>query len=233
MDADEKKMSIKQWAEEDRPREKMLLKGKTALSDAELLAILISTGTKEFSAVELGKIILKKANNNLIDLARFTIEDFKKIKGIGEAKAISIAAALELGRRRSAEMPEQKPLLNSSKEAAQFIQPLLADETIEKFYLLYLNRSGRLLNVECISSGGVSGTVVDPKVIFKKAIENNAVSIILCHNHPSGNLKPSQADIDITKKLFKAGELIDIAVHDHLIVANTGYFSFADEGLIR
>ncbi len=229
---EETKIPITQWAEEDRPREKMLLKGKQALSDAELLAILISTGTKEFSAVELGKLILKKVNNNLNDLARLSVDDLKKTKGIGEAKAISIAAALELGRRRKAELMEDKPVINSSQAAAAVIQPLLADETVELFYLLYLNQANRLLKMECISNGGVSGTVVDSKIIFKKALENNAVSLVLCHNHPSGNLKPSQADLDITKKLKQAGDMLGIIIFDHLIVANTGYYSFTDNGLM-
>ncbi len=226
------KIPITQWAEEDRPREKMLLKGKQALSDAELLAILISTGTKEFSAVELGKIILKNANNNLNDLARFTIEDFKKIKGIGEAKAISIAAALELGRRRKAELIDDKPIVKTSSDAAAILQPILADETTEQFMVLFLNQACRLIKQENISQGGMTGTVVDAKIIFKKALENNATSLILCHNHPSGNLNPSQADIDITKKLKQAGTLMGIDVHDHIIVANTGYYSFADNSLL-
>ncbi len=228
----ETRIPITQWAEEDRPREKMLLKGKQALSDAELLAILISTGTKEFSAVELGKIILKNANNNLNDLARFTIEDFKKIKGIGEAKAISIAAALELGRRRKAELMEDKPIVKTSREAASILQPMLADESTEQFMVLFLNQACRLIKMENISNGGMTGTVVDAKIIFKKALENNATSLILCHNHPSGNLNPSQADIDVTKKLKQAGTLMGIDVHDHIIVANTGYYSFADNSLL-
>ena len=171
-------------------------------------------------------------NNNLNDLARLSVDDLKKTKGIGEAKAISIAAALELGRRRKAELMEDKPLINSSQAAAAVIQPLLADETVELFYLLYLNQANRLLKMECISNGGVSGTVVDSKIIFKKALENNAVSLVLCHNHPSGNLKPSQADLDITKKLKQAGDMLGIIIFDHLIVANTGYYSFTDNGLM-
>ena len=228
----ETKIPITQWAEEDRPREKMLLKGKQALSDAELLAILISSGTRELSAVELGKLILKNVNNNLNDLARLSIDDLKKTKGIGEAKAITIAAALELGRRRKAESPDEKPTVKTSREAASILQPLLADETIEHFYLMHLNQACKLLKLENVSQGGMTGTVVDAKIIFKKALENNATSLILCHNHPSGNLKPSQADIDITKKLKQAGELMGIDIHDHIIVANTGYYSFADEGLM-
>jgi DNA repair protein RadC len=228
----ESKIPITQWAEEDRPREKMLLKGKQALSDAELLAILIGSGSREHSAVELCKIILQKVNNNLNDLARCSIDDFQKIKGIGEAKAITIAAALELGRRRKSESIEEKPLIKTAKDAAQILQPILADETIEQFYLLHLNRANRLLKTECISTGGVSGTVADAKVIFKKALDAGASSIVLCHNHPSGNLKPSDADIELTKKIVASGKLLDINVLDHLIVANTGWYSFQDEGMM-
>jgi DNA repair protein RadC len=228
----ETKIPITQWAEEDRPREKMVLKGKQALSDAELLAILIGSGSREHSAVELCKILLQRVNNNLNDLARCSIDDLQKLKGIGEAKAITIAAALELGRRRKPESLDEKPTIKSSKDAAQILQPLLADETIEHFYLLHLNRANKLLKTECISQGGTSGTVADAKIIFKKALEAGASSIILCHNHPSGNLKPSEADIQLTKKLVASGKLIDIEVHDHLIVANTGWFSFQDEGML-
>jgi DNA repair protein RadC len=228
----ESKIPITQWAEEDRPREKMLLKGKQALSDAELLAILIGSGSREHSAVELCKIILQKVNNNLNDLARCSIDDFQKTKGIGEAKAITIAAALELGRRRKSESIEEKPLIKTAKDAAQILQPILADETIEQFYLLHLNRANRLLKTECISTGGVSGTVADAKVIFKKALDAGASSIVLCHNHPSGNLKPSDADIELTKKIVASGKLLDINVLDHLIVANTGWYSFQDEGMM-
>jgi DNA repair protein RadC len=225
-------MPITQWAEEDRPREKMLLKGKEALSDAELLAILIGSGSREYSAVELCKIVLQKVNNNLNDLARCSIDDLTKTKGIGQAKAITIAAALELGRRRKAEQPEEKPIIKTAADAANIIQPLLADELLEKFYLLYLNRASKLIKYECISTGGVAGTVVDAKIIFKKALDAGASSIILCHNHPSGNLTPSQQDIDITKKIVQSGKLLDIIVIDHLIVANTGWYSFANEGTL-
>jgi DNA repair protein RadC len=228
----ESKIPITQWAEEDRPREKMVLKGKQALSDAELLAILIGSGSREHSAVELCKILLQRVNNNLNDLARCSLDDLQKLKGIGEAKAITIAAALELGRRRKPENMDEKPLIKTSKDAADILQPILADEVIEQFYLLHLNRANKLLKTEGISVGGVSGTVVDAKIIFKKALDAGAVGIILCHNHPSGNLKPSEADIHLTKKLVAAGKLIDIAVIDHLIVANTGWYSFKDEGMM-
>jgi DNA repair protein RadC len=226
------KIPITQWAEEDRPREKMLLKGKQALSDAELLAILIGSGSREHSAVELCKILLQRVNNNLNDLARCSLDDLQKLKGIGDAKAITIAAALELGRRRKPENMDEKPMITSSKDAAQILQPILADETIEQFYLLHLNRANRVLKTECISSGGTSGTVADAKIIFKKALESGATNLILCHNHPSGNLKPSDADIQLTKKLASAGKLLDVEILDHLIVANTGWYSFRDEGMI-
>jgi len=222
--------TIKQWAEEDRPREKLMLKGKSALSDAELIAILIGSGTASLSAVDVAKLILQKAENNLNQLARFTLKDLKTIKGIGEAKAITIMSALELGRRRKETEIFQKPKITSSKDAYDVIKADLLDLEYEEFWVLLLNRANQVIKKERISAGGVSGTVADPKIIFKKALDELASGIILVHNHPSGNLNPSQADIQLTTKVKEGGKLLDISVLDHLIFANQGYFSFADEG---
>ena len=227
-----KTLSIKSWAEEDRPREKLLLKGKHSLSEAELIAILISSGNAEETAVELSRRILQKAENNLNELGRLTVRDLMEFKGIGEAKAISIIAALELGRRRKDSAPLQREKITNSRDAAAIFQPLLGDHLHEEFWLLFLNRSNTVLGRHALSSGGVTGTVVDPKMIFKAALENRATSIIMCHNHPSGNLKPSEEDLRLTRKLAEAGKLMEIQVVDHLIVSQHGFFSFADEGLL-
>jgi DNA repair protein RadC len=223
---------ILSWAEEDRPREKLLLKGKAALSDAELIAILIGSGTRELSAVDLSKVILQKASNNLNELARLTIKDLMKIKGIGEAKAISIAAALELGRRRKESEPVRRPRISSSKDAYEQIQPYLLDLPHEEFWLLLLNRANEVIRPVQISQGGVSGTVADPKIIFKVAIEYLASAVILVHNHPSGNLRPSEADKELTRRLLAAGKMLEIPILDHLIFTDKSYLSFADEGLL-
>jgi DNA repair protein RadC len=223
---------ILSWAEEDRPREKLLLKGKAALTDAELVAILIGSGTRDLSAVDLSKIILQKANNNLNELAKLSIKDLIKIKGIGEAKAISIAAALELGRRRKESEVVRRPRISSSRDAYEQIQPYLLDLPHEEFWLLLLNRANEVIRPVQVSQGGVSGTVADPKIIFKLAIECLASAIILIHNHPSGNLKPSEADKDLTRRLASAGKLLEIPILDHLIFTDTSYLSFADEGLM-
>lgn len=225
-------LSIKAWAEEDRPREKMLLKGKQSLSEAELLAILIGSGSTEETAVGLAQRILHSVENNLQELGKSSIAELMKFKGIGQAKAITITAALELGRRRQLSQIRSKPQITSSREAFKVIAPLLMDLPHEEFWILLLNRANRVMAREQVSIGGVSGTVVDAKIIFRKAIEGNACSLILCHNHPSGNLQPSQADIDLTHKLVAAGKNLDILVLDHLIVAETGYYSLADEGVI-
>jgi DNA repair protein RadC len=227
------KTSIKNWAEDDRPREKLMLKGKSVLSDAELIAILISSGNNEESAVELSQRILRYANDNLIELSKMGINDLiKNFKGIGEAKAISIIAALELGkRRRSSEVLEKKKI-SSSKEAFEVIQSYIADIQHEEFWIILLGRNNKIIKTLCVSEGGTAGTVVDPKKIFKLAIENNASSLILCHNHPSGATKPSEADIKITNKLKKAGEMLELNVVDHIILGDENYFSFADEGIL-
>ncbi len=222
--------TIKSWAEEDRPREKLLIRGKEHLSDAELIAILIGSGNKNESAVALAQKILNTVENNLNELGKATIKELMKFKGIGEAKAISIVAAMEIGRRRQRSQIKKKTQVKSSRDAYNVLVTLLVDLPHEEFWILLLNRSNRVIHKECISRGGVAGTVVDAKIIFNKALSYLASSIILCHNHPSGNLRPSQADIDITKKLKKAGEVLEINVLDHLIISEQGYYSFADDG---
>ena len=223
---------IRSWAEEDRPREKLMLKGRAALSDAELIAILIGSGTRDLSAVDLSKIILNSAANNLNELARLTVKDLSKFKGIGEAKAISIVAALELGRRRKEQERPQRARITCSRDAYEEIKPHLLDKPHEEFWILLLNRANEVVRPVQISSGGVSGTVADPKLIFKHALEQLASALILVHNHPSGSLTPSQADKELTKKLKDAGRLLDIPVLDHLIFTDRTYLSFADEGLL-
>jgi DNA repair protein RadC len=228
----EKNNSIKQWAKDDRPREKLLLKGPESLSDSELLAILIHNGTKEKTAVDLAKEVLKLGKNNLSELGKITIRDLMKIKGVGPAKAITIAAALELGRRRQSSEPLTKTAISSSNEIAAFLQTRLKDYNREVFAVLFLNRANKVNHFEIISEGGITGTVADPRIILKKALEENAVSIILCHNHPSGSLKPSRADEELTSKIKEAAKYLDITVLDHIIVSDSGYYSFADEGLL-
>lgn len=225
-------LNIKSWSPEDRPREKLLLKGNQALSDAELIAILIGSGTPKLSAVELSKKILQQSDNNLNNLARLGVKDLMKIKGIGEAKAITIVAALELGRRRKESDPEEKPKISSSRDAFDLLKSDLMDLPKEEFWVLCLNRANRLMKKKRVSEGGVSGTVADPKIIFKLALDELASGIIVAHNHPSGNLQPSQNDIDLTKKLKEAGKFLEISLLDHVIVANQKYLSFADEGML-
>jgi DNA repair protein RadC len=223
---------IKNWALDDRPREKLALKGAESLSSSELLAILINNGSKTKTAVDLAKEVLQLGGNNLTDLSRLTVKDLKKIKGIGEAKAIAIVAALELGRRRSAEQGLSKPKIAQAKDLANFLQPLLQDYAHEVFVAIFLNANHNILHWEVVHEGGLTSTVVDPRMILKKALQNNAVKIAVAHNHPSGSLRPSEADKKLTKQLFEAAKLLDITLIDHLIVAETGYFSFADEGIM-
>ena len=225
-------LNIKSWSPEDRPREKLILKGKSALSDAELIAILLGSGTSSLSAVELAKKVLQPAGNNLHELARHTVKDLIKIKGIGEAKALTIVAALELGRRRKEIEGNEKPKITGSRDAYDILKADLMDISHEEFWIVLLNRANRVIKKSQISQGGVAGTVADPKIIFKLALEELASGIILAHNHPSGNLTASQADLDLTKKIKDAGKLLDIQVLDHIIVAAQKYFSFADEGLL-
>ncbi|MCK8490839.1 DNA repair protein RadC [Spirosoma sp. RP8] len=224
--------TIQSWAEEDRPREKLMLKGKAALSEAELVAILINSGTVDLTAVDVAKIILKSVGNNLNELAKLSIKDLSKFRGIGEAKAISIVAALELGRRRKEQDRPQRARITCSRDAYNELRPHLLDKPHEEFWILLLNRANEVLRPAQISSGGVSGTVADAKLIFKQAVEHLASAIILIHNHPSGNLTPSQADKDLTRKLKEAGRVLEIPVLDHLIFTDKSYFSFADEGLL-
>jgi DNA repair protein RadC len=227
-----KRLSIRNWAVEDRPREKMLVKGIQSISDSELIALLIGSGTKQNSAVELARHILGMAGNNLDKLGKFTVHDLKKLKGIGQAKAIAIVAALELGRRRkTAEAPETVKI-TSSNDVYTLIYPLLCDLPHEEFWVLILNRSNKVIDKQKISQGGITGTVTDIRMILKLAIDNLATSIILCHNHPSGNLQPSEADISITRRLKESSSLMDIALLDHIIIAGKNYYSFTDNNLI-
>ena len=225
-------LKITDWAVEDRPREKLIQKGTASLSDAELLAILISSGTKDKSAVDLGRELLGIANNNLNSLGKLTIADLKKLRGIGTARAVTIMAALELGRRRKlAEVPDI-PQIKCSKDVADIFQPLLSDLLHEEFWILFLNRSNKVTNRMKLSQGGISGTVTDVRMVMKKAIECLASGIIVCHNHPSGNLNPSESDTRITQKIKEAGNLMDIQLLDHLIISDKDYYSFADNGLL-
>lgn len=225
-------LSIKKWADEDRPREKLVLKGKASLSEAELIAILIGSGTATMSAVDLSKHILAEVENNLHALAKLSVADLMKFKGIGEAKAISIVSALELGRRRKSHEPKQRPVINASKLAYELMQPELMDLDHEQFWIILLDRTNRVIKKAYISSGGIAGTVVDMKIIFKIAFESLASGMILTHNHPSGNLKPSEQDIRLTKKIHEAGRLLEIPILDHIIFTDHGYFSFADESML-
>jgi DNA repair protein RadC len=225
------KKSIKQWAPDDRPREKLLSKGPDALSNSELLAILLSTGTKTKSALELGKEVLALIGDNLQVLGKLSLKELMKVEGIGEAKAITIAAALELGRRRQA-VDVQKSTIRSSADIAHYLQAQLRDKTYEVFIVAFLNRANKIIHLETISEGGITATVVDTRIILKKALEQNAVNLVLCHNHPSGSLQPSRADELLTQKIKQAALLLDIGVIDHVIVSEDGYYSFADEGLL-
>jgi DNA repair protein RadC len=224
--------SIKNWAIDDRPREKLVAKGRESLSDSELLAILINTGSGKRSALDLAKDVLRLGENNLDELGKLSLNEMMSIKGIGEAKAITLIAALELGRRRQASFPLLKNQVRSSKELADFLKTSLKDYAHEVFAVVFLNKANKINHFEVLSSGGISHTIVDPRIIFKKALEVKATSLILCHNHPSGNLRPSRQDEEITAKLKDAGNLIDIKVVDHLIVSDEGYYSFADEGIM-
>lgn len=224
--------TIKSWAEEDRPREKMLAKGKESLSNAELIAILIGSGNSNESAVDLSRRILRDNNDNLIELSKLSINDLLKYKGIGEAKAVSIAAALELGRRRRFSEALEKPCIRNSQLAYECFYAHLSDLNHEQFWIMLLNNANKVIKLEKIGVGGMTGTTADPKKIFKSALENNATSIMLCHNHPSGNVIPSNADKQITNNLKKAGQFLEIKILDHIIIGNDNYFSFADEGIL-
>jgi DNA repair protein RadC len=222
--------SIKNWAIDDRPREKMQSKGAEALSNSELLAILINNGNKEKSAVHLAKEVLKLGQDNLNELGKLSLKEIQQIKGIGIAKAITIAAALELGRRRHAANTLEKTIVSSSRDIAMYLQTKIKDFNYEVFAVAFLNNANKINHFEIISRGGITGTVADPRIILRKALEENATSIVLCHNHPSGSLHPSRADEEITKKIKEAAKLFDIKLVDHIIVSEEGYYSFADEG---
>jgi DNA repair protein RadC len=225
--------SIKHWSEDDRPREKMLIKGTEALSNAELIAILINNGTKEKSAVDVAKELLAAVGNELQQLGKLSVKEIVKlkVKGIGQAKAVAIAAALELGIRREA-ADRKKDVILHSKDIAEFLRAKLQYMKREVFAVVFLNRANKVMHHEIISEGGITGTVADPRVILKKALEHDAVNIILCHNHPSGSIKPSRQDEELTQKIKEAARYLDIKVMDHIIVSEEGYYSFADEGIL-
>lgn len=227
----EQNFSIKNWAEDDKPREKLMLKGKASLSDAELIAILIGSGNRNESAVSLSKRILLSVDHNLNALGKLSLKQLMEFKGIGEAKAVSITAALELGRRRRVEESIELQKITSSKAVFEIMQPIIGELPHEEFWVLYLNNSNKVIYKSQLSKGGITGTVVDVRLIFKTALEQNAISVILSHNHPSGKLQASDADMEITKKLKIAGEQLDIKVLDHIIITENGYFSFRDEGI--
>lgn len=224
--------SIKNWAVGDRPREKLLSKGKESLSDSELIAILLNSGSGKESAIDVAKNVLRLGGDNLDELGKISIKDLMTVKGIGEARAVTLVAALELGRRRHSSLILDKKRIHTSNELAEFLKTSLKDHGYEVFAVVFLNRSNKIKHFEIISKGGLTHTIVDPRVIFLKAIEVQATSLVLCHNHPSGNLKPSRADEEMTAKLKNAGKFLDINVIDHIIVSDEGYFSFADEGMM-
>jgi DNA repair protein RadC len=225
-------LKITEWAVEDRPREKLIQKGTAGLTDAELLAILIGSGTRDKSAVDLGRELLGIVNNNLNSLGKLSINDLKKIRGIGTARAVTIAASMELGRRRKLAEAQYVQQIRSSKDVADIFQPLLSDLHHEEFWILFLNRSNKVINRMKLSQGGISGTVTDVRIIMKQAVECLASGIIVCHNHPSGNLNPSESDSKITQKIKEAGNLMDIQLLDHLIISDKDYYSFADNGAL-
>jgi DNA repair protein RadC len=226
------KLTIKSWALDDRPREKLIAKGKKALSDAELIAILIGSGNREESAVGLSKRILKSVNGNINELAKLSVEKLSTFKGIGEAKAISIITGLELGKRRQLEVALEKLKITSSKDVANLMQPIIGDLEHEEFWVLFLNNSNKVVAKSQISKGGLTATIVDVRLVFKRALELASVGIIVCHNHPSGKLQPSNADKNLTQRIKEAGITLDIKLLDHLIITENAYFSFADEGFL-
>jgi DNA repair protein RadC len=227
-----KKLTIKSWAIEDRPREKLMLQGKEKLTDAELITILIGSGTKEESALELSKRILSSVNNNINQLASLSLEKLITFKGIGLARAISIITALELGKRRHFAQVEQKPVIKSSNDVFKIIHPIIGELEHEEFWVLFLNNSNKVISKQQLSKGGITATMVDVRLLFKRAVELTSVGIIVCHNHPSGKLSPSNSDKQLTAKVKEAGNTLDIKLLDHLIITQKEYFSFADNGLI-
>lgn len=225
-------LKIQDWAEADRPREKLMHKGSGALTEAELIGILIGSGTKNVSAVSLAQLILKHYNNDLSELAKRSVKELQKFKGIGEAKAITIVSAMELGRRRKEKEQTLKPKLTGSKRVYDLMQAELTDKLVEEFWVILLNQANYLIKKQRISTGGLASTIVDPRIIFKVAIEHNSAGIILVHNHPSGNSQPSQSDIQLTERLIRSGKILRISVLDHIIFTEEDYFSFIDNKLI-
>jgi len=226
-------LTIRQWKEDDRPREKLLLKGRVALSDAELISMLIGTGSKGESALDLAKRILRDVDHSLFGLGRLQVADLMRYKGIGKAKAVSIITAMELGRRsRNDYRAGQKPRILNSRSVFELMQPLIGELPHEEFWILYLNNANRVEEKSQLSKGGITATLVDVRLIYKKALSRSATSIVLCHNHPSGNLVPSHSDKLLTEKIVRGGELLDIKVLDHLILSDSGYYSFADENAL-
>lgn len=227
-----KHINIKALAEDDRPREKLMMLGRQHLSDAELLAIILGSGNTKETAVQLAQRMLHENQNSITNLAKLSLNDLRKFKGVGSVKAVTVAAAFELGRRHKESFTTELPKITSSKDAFDHLFPKLSDLPHEEFWMLLLNRANKVIKTESISKGGISGTVVDVRLVCKSAIENNCSGVILSHNHPSGNLRPSQQDIDITKKIKEGLKMFDINLFDHLILGNNTYFSFADEGIL-
>ena len=225
--------SIKNWAVDERPVEKLVAKGSDALTNAELLTILINTGSRNRSALDIAKELLEKGNQSFLELSKFSLADFKKIKGIGEKKAVTIVAALEIGKRRQLSQALERPRISNSKSSYEILVTYFLDILVEQFYVMYLSNNNAVLAVEKMSEGGMTATMVDARVIFKRALEiNGATKIVLAHNHPSGNLTPSQADKLLTQRMKEAGKFLEFELLDHVIVGHNQYFSFADEGLI-
>ncbi|HAS35359.1 MAG TPA: hypothetical protein DCS15_02645 [Flavobacteriales bacterium] len=224
--------SIKLWAEDDRPREKLILKGSSALSDAELLAILLGSGSRTESALTLSKRLLRKYKDDLNELAQAELEELKLFNGVGDAKAVSILSAMELSRRRMGQQRTKKSKLSSSRDAFEVFAPVLSDLPHEEFWVCYMNRANQILKLDQISKGGIHGTVADSRLIFGRALKLKACALILAHNHPSGNLKASEADLQLTRRIKQAGDLMEISLLDHLIIGDGDYFSFSDQGLI-
>lgn len=225
-------LKIQDWAKDDRPREKLMQKGCSALTDAELIAILLGSGTKQISAVNLAQMVLKHHNHDLHELAKRSVQELQQFKGIGEAKAITIVSAMELGRRRKEQNTLERPRIHTSFDIYQLMKIELMDKLIEQFWIILLTRANYVIKKQLISSGGIAKLAVDPKVIFKTALDHHASTIILVHNHPSNNPKPSQMDINLTERLIHAGKVLDIPIIDHVIFTNDSYFSFADEQVL-
>ena len=223
---------IREWPEDARPREKLIRNGAKVMSNAELLAILINTGQDEKSAIDLANEILFSAGNNLAELARLDVRQLMCFRGIGEAKAVTILAAMELARRKQSSIPQERPVIRSSTDIAALLRPLMQDQCYESFYVLYLSHANKVLHCSCISNGGFTSTTVDPRVIFQEALYLKATRLVVAHNHPSGTLKASKADVRVTNKLIEAGKLLDIELLDHVIISDTGYLSFRDDGLL-